>query len=88
MVINMIFKHLTELMRWLTFSSSSLKMIQFFNEDVIPILLEYDHQLSIGRLIKAYQDLFIAILKAWFHFVKMALRNIIASMVLCNNIIN
>lgn len=88
MVINMIFKHLTELMRWLTFSSSSLKMIQFFNEDVIPILLEYDHQLSIGRLIKAYQDLFIAIPKAWFHFVKMALRNIIASMVLCNNIIN
>lgn len=57
------FKHLTELMRWLTFSSSSLKMIQFFNEDVIPILIEYDHQLSIERLIKAYQDLFIAIPK-------------------------
>ena len=46
-------------------------MIQFFNEDVIPILLEYDHQLSIERLIKAYQDLFIAIPKGRFQLIYM-----------------
>ena len=57
------FKNLTELMRWLTFSTSSVKMINFFNEDVIPILIEYNHELSIDRLVKAYEDLFITIPK-------------------------
>ena len=35
------FRHLTELMRWLTFSTSSVQMI-FFNEEVIPILIEME----------------------------------------------
>ena len=38
------FKHLTELMRWLTFSTSSIQMIGFFNEEVIPILIENNHE--------------------------------------------
>ena len=58
------FKHLTELMRWLTFSTSSIQMIGFFNEEVIPILIEYNHEQSIMRLVRAYNDLLILIPKS------------------------
>ena len=57
------FKHLTELMRWLTFSTSSIEMIGFFNDEVIPILIEYNHEQSIMRLVRAYNDLLILIPK-------------------------
>ena len=48
-------------MRWLTFSTSSVEMIGFFNDEVIPILIEYNHEQSIMRLVRAYNDLLILI---------------------------